>query len=184
MSWTPHFSEHEFLRSSTAKQAGLTLAWDSQEHRANALRLTQSILEPLRVHLKRPVHITSGYRSPELTELLRSKGYAASRTSDHMTGRAVDIVVKGMTHEHLATAIYQMWAAGRLEYDQLIFYMPGTGGSCHVSYRRGANRQQSLVATHDGIKKWIPRDPPRDERAVSEFEGAIYGGPIGWSVLP
>lgn len=180
--WTPHFSEHELLRSATAAKLGIRLGWATPQHRAAALRLTRQVLEPLRERVGRPVHITSGYRSPELTEALIAAGYSASRTSDHMTGRAVDIVVRGLSHEELATHLYQLGAEGRIEYDQLIHYQPGTGGSCHVSYRRGANRMQARVATPEGLRPWMPTPPPRDDTLVGELTGV--GGLFGVSVLP
>jgi len=51
----------------------------------NLRRLCQSVLQPLRVHLKRPVVITSGYRSPAL-----NRAIGGSPTSHHMQGRAAD----------------------------------------------------------------------------------------------
>lgn len=186
--WTANFAEHEFLRSTTAARLGIALGWTIPEHRANALRLTRRVLEPLRERVGRPVHITSGYRNDALTEALIDQGLSASRTSDHLTGRAADIVIRGMTHEEVATQLYHLGAEGRIEYDQLIWYEEGTGGSCHVSYRRGANRMQARVK-RKGVRQlqpWMPTPAPFDDSPIGEMEGAelgaMHGGLLGWSV--
>lgn len=45
----------------------------------------------------RPVRITSGLRSKKYNAELKKRGYNSSPTSKHMTGEALDFVVKGLT---------------------------------------------------------------------------------------
>jgi hypothetical protein len=86
-----HFELAEFLVSETAARRGIGNE-PTPEVIENLRRLCQSVLEPLRVHLKRPVVITSGYRSPAL-----NRAVGGSPTSHHMQGRAADLIVPGMT---------------------------------------------------------------------------------------
>jgi hypothetical protein len=58
----------------------------------NLRRLVETILQPLRDELDRPIVIISGYRPPWL-----NKAVGGSRTSAHMDGRAADLIVPGMT---------------------------------------------------------------------------------------
>ena len=44
---------------------------------------------------REPLHVLSGYRSPETNALLRNKGKNASTTSYHKQGKAVDIRLPG-----------------------------------------------------------------------------------------
>jgi zinc D-Ala-D-Ala carboxypeptidase len=182
MTWTAHFSEHEWLRSTAASAAGIPLGWSRPEHRSEALRLTRRILEPLRLRVGRPVRISSGYRSPALNDELRRLGYSASPTSDHMLGRAADIVVDGLSHEEVAAHVVGLG----VEYDQLIWYEPGTGGSCHVSLRANGNRRQALRKSKTGYHAWTPAPPPVDDTPVGELAaaGLPVGGTLGLSVLP
>lgn len=127
-----YFEWSEFEVSRTAARLGLdnTLpAWA----RSNVLALVANVLDPLRVYLGRPIRITSGYRSPEVNEAV-----GGSKTSGHMTGRAVDLTVRGMTAQEIAAEVQKLGLA----YDQMIVYSPARGGHLHLSYREGNNRQQ------------------------------------------
>ncbi len=55
------------------------------------------LLQRLRDEIKRPITITSGYRTPEW-----NKRVGGSPNSQHMLGTACDIQVKGMTPDELA----------------------------------------------------------------------------------
>ena len=90
MQLSEHFELAEFLVSETAARRGIANE-PTPEVIENLRRLCQSVLQPLRVHLKRPVVITSGYRSPAL-----NRAIGGSPTSHHMQGRAADLIVPGM----------------------------------------------------------------------------------------
>ncbi len=91
MQLSEHFELAEFLVSETAARLGI----DNEPTPAvveNLRRLCQSVLEPLRLKLARPVVITSGYRSPDL-----NRAVGGSKTSHHMQGRAADLIVPGLS---------------------------------------------------------------------------------------
>ncbi len=109
----------------------------------NLKALVTNILQPLRDMLQKPINVSSGYRSPELNEIIRG-----AKESQHMHGQAADIECFGVNNYALAKTIYDHFV-----YDQLIleFYSPETGGPnsgwIHVSYVRiGENRGDTLRA--------------------------------------
>lgn len=57
-----------------------------------------TLLENIRNHTGKPVHINSGYRSPEYNATLKN----ASPRSQHCNGKAADIWVKGVTPKQIA----------------------------------------------------------------------------------
>lgn len=96
-------------------------------------RLVQNVLDPVRAHFKKPVKITSGYRSPRL-----NRAIGGSTTSQHSVGEAADFKVQGVSVKEVCTFIRD-----NLEYDQLIFEFARW---THVSYRRGRLRKQVMSA--------------------------------------
>lgn len=58
------------------------------------------ILELFRNQVKKPVHINSGYRTPE-----RNKAVGGAKYSYHMRGMAADIRVEGMTAKEIANKL-------------------------------------------------------------------------------
>lgn len=83
-----YFSIKELCRSTTAKKLGIENTPTPQAVE-NMTRLINVVLDPLREAYGKPITTNSGYRSPELNAV--TKG--ASKTSQHMTGEAVDITV-------------------------------------------------------------------------------------------
>lgn len=57
-----------------------------------------TLLENIRNHTGKPVHINSGYRSPEYNATLKN----ASPRSQHCNGKAADIRVEGVTPKQIA----------------------------------------------------------------------------------
>ena len=66
-----------------------------------------SQLQALRDVLNAPIRINSGYRSPE-----HNKAIGGSKNSQHVFGRAADIVVKGKTPKQVYDIIEGMIASG------------------------------------------------------------------------
>ena len=131
-------------KSQTATRQGINNS-PAKVHVDALEALCRGVLEPMRDHFKRPVTVTSGYRSKELCKAIGSK-----TTSQHAKGEAVDFEVIG--HDNYKVA---KWIEKNLDYDQLIleFYEDGkpSSGWIHVSYKKdGQNRKQSL--TFDGEK--------------------------------
>ena len=84
-----YFTIKELCRSTTAKKLGIDNTPTAQAV-DNMTRLINVVLDPLREAYGKPITVNSGYRSPALNAV--TKG--ASKTSQHMTGEAVDITVK------------------------------------------------------------------------------------------
>ena len=88
-----HFTLSEFFRSSTAAKNGIKNE-PSIDARATIARninlLVDNVLEPIRVMVRTPIIITSGYRSPQVNRLV-----GGVDNSQHMSGYAADFHVKG-----------------------------------------------------------------------------------------
>lgn len=57
-----------------------------------------TLLERIRAHVGKPIHVNSGYRSPEYNRTLKN----ASPRSQHCNGKAADIWVEGATPKQIA----------------------------------------------------------------------------------
>nr|DAR20639.1 MAG TPA: peptidase [Microviridae sp.] len=66
-----------------------------------------SILDILRNQVGKPVHITSGYRTPA-----RNKAVGGAKYSYHMRGMAADIRVEGMTAKEIANKLNKIIPLG------------------------------------------------------------------------
>lgn len=123
---TEHFTLEEMTFSQTAVRRGID---NRPSAPANAAlhALCTSILEPIRAHYGRPVHVSSGFRSVALNVAI---GGAAA--SQHCLGEAADITVSGVDNLSLAK-----WIRDNLPFDQVIM----EGAWVHVSYGPRARRQ-------------------------------------------
>ena len=142
MQLSKHFKLEEFEKSSTAIRLGIKNKAGSGEIK-NLTDLCYGVLEPVRAKFEKPITITSGYRSPELSEAIGSKA-----TSQHCLGQACDMEVLGVSNLEVA-----LWIQNNVDFDQLILeYYTGeqNSGWIHVSYKDGSNRKQ--VLTFDGKK--------------------------------
>ena len=133
MKLSNHFSLAEFTKSQTAERCGIDNSPD-KEHVDNLQKLCDEILQPIRDYFKKPVVISSGYRSPEL-----SKKIGASSRSQHCRGEAADLEIPGVSNKELADFINE-----NLNFDQVIleFHNPDeiNSGWVHVSYVGDKNR--------------------------------------------
>ncbi|EMK10130.1 MULTISPECIES: D-Ala-D-Ala carboxypeptidase family metallohydrolase [Leptospira] len=92
---------------------------------ANLKRLCETILEPLREAIGRPIQVNSGYRSPAVNRKVKG-----SVTSQHMAGEAADICVSGMSALDVVKVISRL----NLPFHQLINEGTTTGVTwVHVS---------------------------------------------------
>ena len=140
MNLSKHFTLEEMEKSSTGIRLGIKNKAGSGEIK-NLGDLCYEVLEPVRVKFDKPVTITSGYRSPELSVAIGSKS-----TSQHCLGEAVDMEVLSVSNLEVA-----LWIQNHCDFDQLILeYYTGEANSgwIHVSYKDGSNRKQ--VLTFDG----------------------------------
>lgn len=126
-----NFTISELCRSDTAERHGLKNTPDINSL-DNLLALIYYVLQPVRDLIKKPMIITSGFRSVEVNKLVGGVG-----NSQHLYGQAADFVVNGMTPAQVVEFIKK----SGIEYDQLINeYDQWT----HISYNKGHNRKQSF----------------------------------------
>ena len=139
---TPHFELSEFVTSRKAREHGISNV-PTEEAVENLRKLCENTLEPLREGLVLPVHITSGFRTKELNDLLAH----SSTTSQHMRGQAADFYVGEGTREELIKAFREILTNPKIDFDQLILYP----SFIHVSYvSKEKNRRGILKAQGNG----------------------------------
>ena len=142
ISLTPHFELSEFVTSRKAVEHGISNI-PTEEAVANLRRLCEGCLEPLRVALGKPVHITSGFRTRALNDLLAH----SSDRSQHMAGQAADFYVGEGTRQELVKAFHQILVDPNISFDQLILYP----SFIHISYvSKEKNRRGILKAQGNG----------------------------------
>ena len=148
-----NFSLAELTRSGTAQKLGISNQ-PTPEHLESLKKLCETVLQPLREDLGKPIRVNSGYRSEALNMAIPG----SSPTSQHCKGQAADIEVDGFPNKDLAQKIIDMG----LPFDQLIleFYVPGepNSGWVHVSHKpEGEQRGQIMRAIKaDGKLQYLP----------------------------
>ena len=108
-----YFTMGEFMRSDTAARLGIDNRC-KKVHVPNIQALVANVLDPLREAYGKPIRITSGFRCPAL-----NKAVGGSPTSDHMLGRAADIVGTPNTPEE-NRRLFNLVQSLDLPFDQLI----------------------------------------------------------------
>jgi len=136
---TPHFTLEEFTFSQTATRKGI----DNTPHEGilDNLCILANGMEDVRNLLNAPIYVSSGYRCPELNDLLGSK-----RTSQHTKGLACDFTsnVYGSPQIIFADII-----TSDIPYDQLILEFDRW---IHISFVEdgGTPRKQALIINGEG----------------------------------
>ena len=150
MKLSNNLSVKEVTKSNTAKRFGIDNR-PTIEHLQNLKAIALNIFQPARNHFKKPIFVSSGYRSEDLNEKI-----GGSKTSQHSKGQALDLdahTFGGLTNKELFDFISE-----HLEFDQIIWEF-GTDEEpdwIHVSYiSSGINRGESLKAYKaNGITKY------------------------------
>lgn len=137
---TMHFTIEELYASQTAKTRGINNK-PSTEEIVNLVYLAAYVLEPLRVAMKEPIKIGSGYRCPAL-----NRAVGGVSNSQHMKGQAADLCIDGDIAKGKRWFNY---IREHLPFDQLIWERnPKTGSYwVHVSFVHpdfGRNRKQVI----------------------------------------
>ena len=135
-----HFTMEELCASVTAKAKGINNKPNAQQM-INLVYLCAYVLEPLRVAMKEPIKIGSGFRCEAL-----NKAVGGVSNSQHMKGQAVDLCIDGDIKKGKKWFEY---IKNHLPFDQLIWEKnPKTGSYwVHVSYVYpdfGRNRRQVI----------------------------------------
>lgn len=140
MTLSEHFTLTEMTVSQEAARSGLKNVPDALQ--IESLRnLCKNVLEPLRERVKRPVVVSSGFRSATVNRRI-----GGSARSQHCRGEAADFTIPGMSVGDVVALIRAM----NLPFDQLIDEF---GAWVHVSHSRtGKQRGQVMTARRVGGK--------------------------------
>ena len=141
MKITEHFTLDEFILSDYAIRNNIDNTPSSKEV-TNIIQLCITVLEPLRKMIGSPMKILSGYRCPTLNTAI---GGASS--SQHIEGKAADIIVSNFTTEQLFNIIRY----SDIQYDQLIQEF---NRWVHISFdiSKSKQRGEKLLATKDNSR--------------------------------
>ena len=141
MQLSKNFSLVELTKSQTAERKGISND-PSPDHLENLRLLCERVLQPVRDHFNHVVTVSSGYRSPALSQAIGS-----SPESQHCKGMAADFEIYGTPNNEIFN-----WIGQNLRYDQmrLEFWNPDepNSGWVHVSYKKeiNSNRKEYLMA--------------------------------------
>lgn len=127
------FNLAEFVKTSTGID---NIPGDAEIE--NLRFLVGNVLQPLRDYVKKPIRITSGYRSPAVNAAVGG----SSTTSQHMKGQAADFQIDGMTNQQIIDTVRLL----RLPYDQIIDEQLRGSKWIHISFSKAGNRKQWLTA--------------------------------------
>jgi len=154
MKLSKNFTLQELIKSNTALRLGI----DNTPSKEGIMKLTllAAFLQKIRDRIG-PLRITSGYRSPELSEAISPQTGA---NSQHCRYEAVDLqfVRRGQMNN---LAIYNTLIELDLDYDQCILEFgdstatsdPASPAWIHLSWKVSDNRRQTLVAYKDDNNK-------------------------------
>ena len=149
MRLSKNFTLKELTYSATALRLGI----DNKPTKEGVMKLTllaTELLQPLRNEVG-SIRITSGYRSPQLSEVIGS-----SSNSQHCRYEAVDMqFVQRNKMDNLS--IYNTLIELDLDYDQCIlefgnateYINPTHPNWIHLSWKISDNRKQTLIAYKD-----------------------------------
>lgn len=127
-----NFSIKELIKSDIAKSNGLDNT-PNIEQIDNLLNLIFYCLQPIRDKIKKPIIITSGFRSPKVNFFA-----GGVINSNHLTGCAADIIPQGNNFKE----IYD-YVVNNLEYDECFIEKKSNGTKwLHIAYRKGNNRKK------------------------------------------
>ena len=147
MKISTHLNLAEVTRSDSAKRHGIDNT-PTAEHLENFKLLAEKVFEPIRLHFKEPIFISSGYRSKALNDFI-----GGSASSQHCKGQAIDIDMDGSKGGVTNKMVFD-FIVSRLDFDQCIHEF-GTDANpdwVHVSYVKTGNRKQKLKAVRVGGK--------------------------------
>ena len=107
-------------------QAMAELRHHFRDHRTNQ----EHDLDPDLIHLihaiqaktesTKPIHLISGYRSPKTNNQLRSLSCGVAKNSQHLCGKAADIMIPGRSMRHVQQAAKSLRAGGVGRYSRFV----------------------------------------------------------------
>jgi len=145
MQLSAHFTLEEFVFSRTAARQDIDNHPGANEI-GSLQDLCANVLEPLRTALGKSITVTSGYRSPRL-----NKAVGGAANSQHVQGRAADLICSGLDTSGLFKQIIQL----DLPFDQLIYEGGRQSIWVHVSFDKNQRRGMIMKATFPPTGKTI-----------------------------
>ena len=144
-----NFTLAELCNSAAAKRFGINNNPDDKVIK-NLELLAKNILQPIRDHFDKAIHVVSGYRSPGL-----NKKVGGASNSQHLIGQAVDI---DNDNTHISNAEIFNYIKENLKFDQLIWEFGNDESPdwVHVSYS-AKPRKQILRAYKDGSRTFYKK---------------------------
>lgn len=143
MQLSKNFSLEELTISQEAARAPLKNK-PTDDKIENLRLLCEHILQPLRDSLRRPIVVTSGFRSVTINRRI-----GGSQSSQHCKGQAADIIVPGMTVADVVAKIRKLG----LPVDQVIAEF---GSWTHCSYSPRHRRQFLKAIRENGNVVYKP----------------------------
>ena len=155
-----NFTIDELCASATAKANKINNEPSAQVI-SHLWQLITSCLQPIRDIHGKPILVTSGYRCAALNSKV-----GGSKTSQHVTGEAADIVGKNNTIAELKSMLKA--AIDCASYDQLILERHGAHRWIHISHRASGN-QRGEVLYYDGAK-YVKYNA---QQLLTDFDGLV-----------
>lgn len=140
MNLSEHFTLEELVFSQTAVRKGINN--DPSEAVKRNLQTLANNLERVRAILLSPIHISSGYRSPDL-----NREVGGSATSAHMDGYAADFTAPAFGDPQ---AIVRQLQRTGIKCDQCI--MEGTW--VHISFAPAMRNQFKTATFNNGVASY------------------------------
>lgn len=132
-----------------------------------------------------PIHVVSGYRSPETNGMLRRRSSGVAKNSQHMKGRATDFFIPGVDLAKLRAIGLRMQAGG-------VGFYP-TSGAPFVHMDTGSvrhwprmSRQQLVNVFPDGRTLHVPSDGkplPGYDQALADYKARKAKGNVALASL-
>ena len=138
-----NFSLKELTHSDIAQQNSIDNT-PSIEQCDNLLNLIFYWLQPIREKLKKPMIITSGFRSYKVNFLC-----GGALNSGHLNGTCADFVVKGMTTQE----IFNFICNTGIKFTQLIDEHSGGKNWIHIEFNKQNLKQEKLKYVNGSYKK-------------------------------
>ena len=141
MNLSPNFTLAELTASQTAARRGFDNTPNATEV-ANLVRVA-ALLEEVRALVKKPINVTSGFRSKQVNDAVGSRD-----TSQHRIGCAADFKVNGMTPREVVEACVKT----NIGYDQVIQEFDSW---VHISVPDSPSRpprKQALIIDRQGTR--------------------------------
>lgn len=132
----------EWTDSATAKARGLPNEPDATA-RANIRAYMLHLFDQLREAWGAPINITSGFRHPNV-----NRAVGGSRTSQHTTGEAADLVPTPGPHGSTPVDLLQLLVSLDLDFDQAIVErvdLDASGKWLHLSRSNGGTNRRSKL---------------------------------------